>query len=144
MKVDICPRGTSPSSSAGNAGGDDDVFQAKRLLELFNWSRDLPIRLERIVAIATFSDCDNGEAANSLSHHHFAKTTQEHKSPCPCLAKSRRLGQKRIRIHRIAAVVIDDYWRRRTLGEGCPFVRSLIYPSIGANNIILFKSGERR
>ena len=115
MKVDICPRGTSPPSSAGNAGGNDDVFQAKRLFELFNWSRVLPIRLERIVAIATFSDCDNGEAANSLSHHHFARTTPEHKSPCPCLAKSRWLGQKRIRIHRIAAVVMDDYWRRRTL-----------------------------
>lgn len=115
MKVDICPRGTSPPSSAGNAGGDDDVFQAKRLFELFNWSRALPISLERIVAMATCSDYDNGEAANSLSHHHFARTAPEHKSPCPCLAKSRWLGQKRIRIHRIAAVVMDDYWRRRTL-----------------------------
>ena len=58
MEVDICPSGTSSPSSAGNAGGDDDVFQAKRLFELFNRPRALPIRLERIVAIAAFNDCD--------------------------------------------------------------------------------------
>ncbi|KIM96271.1 hypothetical protein OIDMADRAFT_20715 [Oidiodendron maius Zn] len=99
MEVDICPSVTSPPSSSGNAGGDGDVFQAKRLFKLFNWLRALPICLERMVEIAAFSDCDNGEAAISLSHHHFATTTPEHMSPCPRLTKSRFLGQKSIRIH---------------------------------------------